>query len=187
VRDTIVVVTDELKFVRAVEADELNPVVVVAMDDDNDATDELRLRRDELTFNRLELIGIIELLFVFTTPVRDTIVVVTDELKFVRAVEADELNPVVVVETEDDKDATDPLNDNSEDETNRRLELTGITELLLVDINDVRETTVVVNDVEIAVSVADNELEYVCAFIANEAVPKNEPVICEPLIIEAVI
>jgi hypothetical protein len=152
-----VLLSDEDRATNLLENDpeEVSSVVVLV---ENDAEAPIK---DELTFNRLELIGIRELLLVVTTEDSATMVVVTDELRFVRAVEADELNPVVVVETEDDKDATDPLNDNSEDETNRRLELTGITELLLVETNVVKATIVAVKEDEVVVSLVLNELEYI--------------------------
>jgi ribonuclease HI len=187
ISELLFVLTTEVRATMVVVIDELNPVVVVETEDDKEESVELRTSKEDDTDNRLELIGMIELLFVLTTPVRDTIVVVTEELRFVSAVEADELKPVVVVAMEDDSAETDELSVRRDDETANKLELTGMTELLLVDTKDVRETIVVVNDAEMVVSVVDSELEYACAFIANEAVPKKEPVICEPLIIEAVI
>jgi hypothetical protein len=58
-------------------------------------------------------------------------------------------------------------------------------ELLLPTI-EVKELIVVVKDAEFVVSDVENELEYACAFTANDAVPKKLPVNWEPEIIEPV-
>jgi hypothetical protein len=152
-----VLLSDEDRATNLLENDpEADSSVVVLVENDAEAP-----TKDELTFNRLELTGITELLLAVTTEDSATMVVVTDELKFVRAVEADELNPVVVVETEDESDATEELRDSRDADTCKRLELTGMTELLFVVTNVVRATIVEVNEADVAVADVENELEYV--------------------------
>jgi hypothetical protein len=82
----------------------------------------------------------------------------------------EELLFVICVDSEVESGAIDALKEI-------KLELIGINEELLIPTTATNELTVEVNDAEFVVSDVENELEYVCAFVANDAVPNKELVI----------
>jgi hypothetical protein len=143
--------TDELKFVTSVETDALKLVNATAAEDDNAVTDPLINCIDADANVNDDDIETIDAVIAIT-------VVVNDELFDVICVANDELNGAI-----------DALRACKEAEVNAAEDEIATIEAVVAII-------VVVNEAEFAVSAVENDAEYVCAFVANEAVPLNEPV-----------